>query len=133
MKKEHVIDMLETIATLLELEDENPFKIRAYTNAARSIETWGGNLHELAQAVEAAATVMNAARKTLFTPLSSIVAIGRRCDGSALSEYINLNRRVSLPSRLNNLAWKQVERVSRGPERPDRNSNCRPGVCPGDD
>src|SRR4029078_9208474 len=50
MKKEQVVDMLETIATLLELEDENPFKIRAYTNAARSIETWGGNLHELAEA-----------------------------------------------------------------------------------
>jgi DNA polymerase (family 10) len=49
MKKEEVIDVLETIATLLELEEENPFKIRAYTNAARSIETWGGNLHQLAE------------------------------------------------------------------------------------
>ena len=39
--------MLEQIATLLELKDENPFKIRAYTNAARSIETFGGNLAEL--------------------------------------------------------------------------------------
>jgi len=34
------------IATLLELKDENPFKIRAYANAARSIETWGGNLSD---------------------------------------------------------------------------------------
>ena len=41
--------MLETIATLLELKNENPFKIRAYANAARSIETWGGNLHEFAE------------------------------------------------------------------------------------
>src|SRR5215471_6660638 len=49
MKKEQVVEALETIATLLELEEENPFKIRAYTNAARSIETWGGNLHELAE------------------------------------------------------------------------------------
>ena len=48
IKKEGVIDLLETIATLLELQEENPFKIRAYTNAARSIETWGGNLRELA-------------------------------------------------------------------------------------
>jgi DNA polymerase (family 10) len=29
------------------LKDENPFKIRAYANAARSIEAWGGNLSDL--------------------------------------------------------------------------------------
>ncbi len=49
MKKEQIVEVLETIATLLELQEENPFKIRAYTNAARSIETWGGNLGELAE------------------------------------------------------------------------------------
>lgn len=49
LKKEQIIDVLETIATLLELQEENPFKIRAYTNAARSIETWGGSLRELAE------------------------------------------------------------------------------------
>ncbi len=49
MKKEQIVEVLETIATLLELQDENPFKIRAYSNAARSIETWGGNLRELAE------------------------------------------------------------------------------------
>ena len=31
--------MLREIADLLEIKDDNPFKIRAYTNAARSIET----------------------------------------------------------------------------------------------
>jgi DNA polymerase (family X) len=49
LKKEQVVEVLETIATLLELQEENPFKIRAYTNAARSIETWGGNLREMAE------------------------------------------------------------------------------------
>src|SRR5262249_4648983 len=49
MGKEQIVEVLETIATLLELQEENPFKIRAYTNAARSIETWGGNLRELAE------------------------------------------------------------------------------------
>ncbi len=49
IKKEQIVDVLETIATLLELQEENPFKIRAYTNAARSIETWGGSLRELAE------------------------------------------------------------------------------------
>jgi DNA polymerase (family 10) len=49
MQKEQIVEALETIATLLELQDQNPFKVRAYTNAARSIETWGGNLRELAE------------------------------------------------------------------------------------
>ncbi|MGI8819538.1 MAG: DNA polymerase/3'-5' exonuclease PolX [Chthoniobacterales bacterium] len=48
MDKAGIADALEQIATLLELKAENPFKIRAYTNAARSIETWGGTVAELA-------------------------------------------------------------------------------------
>jgi DNA polymerase (family 10) len=41
--KEQTIELLETIARLLELKGENPFKIRAYTNAARVLETFSGN------------------------------------------------------------------------------------------
>jgi DNA polymerase (family 10) len=44
MTKEHIAGILDKIATLLELKDENPFKIRAYTNAARAIETFGANV-----------------------------------------------------------------------------------------
>src|SRR5260370_10834749 len=44
MTKEEIANVLERIATLLELKGENPFKIRAYTNAARAIETFGGNV-----------------------------------------------------------------------------------------
>ncbi len=47
MDKAGIADTMEKIATLLELKGENPFKIRAYTNAARSIETWGGNVSDL--------------------------------------------------------------------------------------
>src|ERR1044072_6468632 len=47
MDKLAIADVLEKIATLLEVKGENPFKIRAYTNAARSIETFGGNLGDL--------------------------------------------------------------------------------------
>jgi DNA polymerase (family X) len=47
MDKATIADVLEKIATLLELKDENPFKVRAYTNAARSLETWGGNIADL--------------------------------------------------------------------------------------
>ena len=48
MDKAGIAEVLEKIATLLELKGENPFKIRAYTNAARSIETWGGAFSDLA-------------------------------------------------------------------------------------
>src|SRR2546429_134805 len=44
MTKEEIAGVLEQIATLLELKNENPFKIRAYTNAARAVETFGGNI-----------------------------------------------------------------------------------------
>src|SRR3954451_16712896 len=47
MDKAAIADTMEKIATLLELKAENPFKIRAYTNAARSLETWGGNVSDL--------------------------------------------------------------------------------------
>src|SRR5205823_14066962 len=46
MSKEEIAKVLERIATLLELKNENPFKIRAYTNAARAIETFGGNVSD---------------------------------------------------------------------------------------
>ena len=47
MTKSQIAAVLEEIATLLELKDENPFKIRAYANAARSLETFGGNISDL--------------------------------------------------------------------------------------
>ena len=47
MTKSQIAEALQEIATLLELKDENPFKIRAYANAARSLETFGGNLSDL--------------------------------------------------------------------------------------
>jgi len=47
MDKASIADVLDKIATLLELKGENPFKVRAYTNAARSLETWGGHIADL--------------------------------------------------------------------------------------
>jgi DNA polymerase (family 10) len=47
MTKAQIAEVLQEISTLLELKDENVFKIRAYANAARSIEAWGGNLADL--------------------------------------------------------------------------------------
>jgi DNA polymerase (family 10) len=38
MDKSEITDILEEIAVLLELKGENPFKARAYTNAARALD-----------------------------------------------------------------------------------------------
>ncbi len=46
ISKEYVAQVLEHIATMLELKGENVFKIRAYQNAARAMETFGGNLQK---------------------------------------------------------------------------------------
>src|ERR1700737_771726 len=45
--KEQTIELLETIARLLELKGENPFKIRAYTTAARALETFSGSFQSV--------------------------------------------------------------------------------------
>ncbi len=42
--KEQIIQILETMATLLELRGENPFKIRAFHNAVRTLETMSEDL-----------------------------------------------------------------------------------------
>jgi DNA polymerase (family 10) len=46
--KDQVAELLEEIATMLDLKGENVFKIRAYQNAARAIETFPGNLRQAA-------------------------------------------------------------------------------------
>ena len=42
--KDAIADTLESIAQMLELKGENPFKVRAYQNAARAVETYEGDL-----------------------------------------------------------------------------------------
>ena len=47
MDKEQVSAILAEIGTLLELQGENPFKTRAYTNAARVMENLGEPLEKI--------------------------------------------------------------------------------------
>ncbi len=49
MTKEAIAEILEGIAQLLDLKGENTFKIRAYQNAARAVETYAGDLDEAAR------------------------------------------------------------------------------------
>jgi len=47
MDKDRVAEILNEIGTLLELKGENPFKTRAYANAARALESLSEPLDKL--------------------------------------------------------------------------------------
>jgi len=47
MDKSEITDILEEIAVLLELKGENPFKARAYTNGARVLDQFDGDIAQL--------------------------------------------------------------------------------------
>jgi DNA polymerase (family 10) len=47
MDKSQITDIFEEIAVLLELKGENPFKARAYTNAARTLDNFDGEIDKL--------------------------------------------------------------------------------------
>jgi DNA polymerase (family 10) len=49
MSKEEIAAIFEQTARLLELKGENPFKIRAYVNAARALETLSEDLDEMVE------------------------------------------------------------------------------------
>lgn len=49
MTNDAICEILENIARLLEIKGENPFKIRAYINGARTIETTSADLRQLAE------------------------------------------------------------------------------------
>ncbi len=74
MDKAAIADTLDNIATLLELRGENPFKIRAYTNAARSIETWGGNFSDLRD--KATLEKIPGVGKAIASKIAELVATG---------------------------------------------------------
>ncbi len=50
MDNKQVAEVLETIGQILEIQGENPFKVRAYLNAARTIEGLSADLRKLVEA-----------------------------------------------------------------------------------
>ena len=64
------------LADLLELEDENPFRIRAYRNAARIIRSYPKNFHEMVEAGEDLTQIHNIG-DTLAKKITEIVQTGK--------------------------------------------------------
>src|SRR5438477_2235802 len=74
MTKEEIARVLEQIAALLELKGENPFKVRAYINAARAIETFGGNIPDLKD--EEAVAKIPGIGKSIALKIKEVAATG---------------------------------------------------------
>ena len=53
MDNDQVAAIFDEIATLLELQGENPFRCQAYRNAARAIQQMEGRLSELRRMLDA--------------------------------------------------------------------------------
>ena len=73
--KEQVVEILETIARLLELKGENLFKVRAYQNAARAVETYSGNLGRAAQ--EETLTAIPGIGQAIAGKIAELIGTGR--------------------------------------------------------
>lgn len=75
MNKQEVSDILDEIATLLELRGENPFKSRAYTNAARTIAALDTDLAEAVRTGEL--RKMKGIGEAIFGKIGELVTTGK--------------------------------------------------------
>ena len=131
--KEQTIELLETIARLLELKGENPFKIRAYTNAARALETFSGQFSDHGGGRQARRTelesVTRSRRRSPNTCRPAGWNISRNCKRSFRRQSLNcLKSRDSAARRsrlcMNSLAskrslnWKSRQKMGELPNSP---------------
>jgi len=75
MDNDQVAAILDEIATLLELQGENPFRCQAYRNAARAIQQMEGRLSELVAAGKL--TEIRGIGETLQEKITALVISGR--------------------------------------------------------
>src|SRR5438874_97176 len=73
--KDAIIDTLEAIAQLLELKGELVFKVRAYTNAARAVETFPGDIAAMAR--EGRLTEISGIGKAIAEKITEMIDTGR--------------------------------------------------------
>lgn len=75
MTTDDIADIFERIARLLELKGENPFKIRAYTNAARALETLSEDLGKIVE--EERLEEIDGIGKAIAEKITTLVRTGR--------------------------------------------------------
>jgi DNA polymerase (family 10) len=97
MNKDEVSAILDEIGFLLEIKGENPFKVRAYHNAARAIETLEGNLEEVVR--KGALREIKGIGEALNEKISQLVTTGSLPYYEALKDSIpaGLREMVRIP------------------------------------
>lgn len=75
MNQDEIGDILENIARLLELKGENPFKVRAYVNGARALETLSEDLATLV--AEKRLEEVDGIGKAIAEKISTLVTTGK--------------------------------------------------------
>jgi len=73
--KPDIVKMLEAFGRLLEFKGENPFKIRAYTNAARAVETFPGDIFKTAE--DGTLTEISGIGKAIAEKITELARTGR--------------------------------------------------------
>ena len=89
---EDVSQIFERIASLLEIEGDNPFRIRAYRNAARTVRGLSSEVSTLLQNGEDLSRLPGIG-KTLAEKIGEIV------DTGSLAALVRLQRQVPTSSR----------------------------------
>lgn len=128
--KEQVVEILEHIATMLELKGENIFKIRAYQNAARGIETFSGSLSQVVG--EGKVAEIEGVGKNIAERITEIVLTGN-------SSYYNILKTefppgifgmfdiVGMGPKKIQAVWKQLDITTV----PDLEAGCKDGRVAG--
>ncbi|MHB1692876.1 MAG: helix-hairpin-helix domain-containing protein, partial [bacterium] len=86
--KEEIAEIFEEIAELLEIKDENIFKIRAYSNASRIISQLSGNIEDIASKGEL--TEIHGIGKDLASKIEELIKTGH------LSYYEELKKSIPI-------------------------------------
>ena len=76
MRNEEIAAMLKKLADLLAIKGDNPFRVRAYRNAARTIESSGYNFAELVKKDEDLTPIPDIG-KNIAQKIYEIVRTGR--------------------------------------------------------
>ena len=64
MENAQIADILDEIADLLELRDDNPFRIRSYRHAAQAVRNLSDRLEDLAEADKDLSNIRNIGEST---------------------------------------------------------------------
>ncbi|MGA1823160.1 MAG: DNA polymerase/3'-5' exonuclease PolX [bacterium] len=84
--KKHVVDILEEMALLLELKGENPFKVRAYNNAARTLQGISEDIISLTH--KGRLTSIKGIGKAIAEVIKDVVTTGTSTDFEAVKASI---------------------------------------------